>query len=92
MGFKDKLRNIKDCVANSMIYNVYYNEDLDSSLVYLESRDGLDFTGNIFQNCRGIVYWKIWRLGLYVHAKPQVVNKIRALEKNYIWKIDKILK
>ena len=91
MGFKDKLRNIKDCVANSMIYNVYYNEDLDSSLVYLESRDGLDFTGNIFRIAEELSTGKYGDLKLYVHAKPQVVDKIRALEKNYNLKIDKII-
>ena len=49
MGFKSKLLNFKDCAVNSMIYNTYYNSDLDNDLIYLESRDGLDFTGNIFR-------------------------------------------
>ena len=49
MGFKSKLLNLKDCAINSMIYKAYYEDSLDENLVYLESRDGLDFTGNIFR-------------------------------------------
>ena len=37
MGFKSKFRNFKECAINSMIYDTYYNKDLDENLVYLES-------------------------------------------------------
>lgn len=91
MGFKTKLRNFKDCAVNSMIYKTYYEEELDSNLVYLESRDGLDFTGNIFRIVEELSTGRYGDLKIYVHAKPQVVDKIREFQKNYDLKIDKII-
>lgn len=91
MGFKSKIRNFKDCNINSMIYNTYYNDDIDEKLVYLESRDGLDFTGNIFRIAEELSNEEYNDLKLYVHAKPQVVGKIKAFQKNYNLKIDKII-
>lgn len=91
MGVKSKLINLKDCAINSMIYNAYYNKDLDDNLVYLESRDGLDFTGNIFRIVEELSKDEYSNLKIHVHAKPQVVDKIRALQKNYDLRIDKII-
>ena len=91
MGFKSKLQNIKDCAINSMIYNEYYNGNLDDNLVYLESRDGLDFTGNIFRIVEELSTGEYGNLKINVHAKPHVVDKIKALQKNYNLKIDKII-
>lgn len=91
MGLKSKLRNLKDCAVNSMIYNVYYNNDLDENLVYLESRDGLDFTGNIFRIVEELSGGNYGNLKIHVHAKPQVVGKIKEFQKNYNLKIDKIV-
>ena len=91
MGFKSKMRNFKDCAINSMIYKEYYNEGLDDKLVYLESRDGLDFTGNIFRIVEELSTSQYDDLKLYVHAKPHVVDKVKALAKNYNLKIDKIV-
>lgn len=91
MGFKSKLLNLKDCAINSMIYDTYYNKDIDENLVYLESRDGLDFTGNIFRIVEELSGGNYGNLKIHVHAKPQVVDKIKALKKNYNLKIDKII-
>lgn len=91
MGFKSKLLNFKDCAINSMIYNTYYNQYLDENLVYLESRDGLDFTGNIFRIVEELSSGSYGVLKIHVHAKPQVVDKIREFQKNYNLKIDKII-
>lgn len=91
MGFKSKLLNFKECAVNSMIYRQYYNDDLDDKLVYLESRDGLDFTGNIFRIVEELSKGKYGDFKIHVHAKPQVVDKIKALMKNYDLKIDKII-
>ena len=90
MGFKSKIRNLKDCAVNSMIYNNYYDEDIDDNLVYLESRDGLDFTGNIFRITEELSTGKYGDLKIHVHAKPQVVDKIKAYQKNYNLKIDSL--
>ena len=91
MGFKSKLRNFKEGAVNSMIYNTYYNEDLDEKLVYLESRDGLDFTGNIFRIVEELSNGNYDDLKIHVHAKPHVVDKIKDYQKNYNLHIDKII-
>ena len=91
MGFKTKLRNFKDCAVNSMIYKAYYDDGLDDNLVYFESRDGLDFTGNIFRIVEELSTGKYGNFKIHVHAKPQVVDKIKAFQKNYNLKIDKII-
>ena len=74
-----------------MIYNAYYNDEIDEKLVYLESRDGLDFTGNIFRIVEELSNGDYDDLKIYVHAKPQVVDKIREFQKNYNLRIDKII-
>lgn len=91
MGFKSKLRDFKDTAVNSMIYNTYYKEDIDDNLIYLESRDGLDFTGNIFRIVEELSTGKYGDFRIHVHAKPHVVDKIRSFQKNYDLKIDKII-
>ncbi len=91
MGFKSKLLNFKDCAVNSMIYNTYYNDDIDEKLIYLESRDGLDFTGNIFRIVEELSSGNYGDFKIHVHAKPHVVDKIKAFQKNYNLKIDKII-
>ena len=91
MGFKSDLHNFKDRVINSMVYNAYYNDDLDEKLVYLESRDGLDFTGNIFRIVEELSTGDYDDLKIYVHAKPHVVDKIKDYQKNYNLRIDKII-
>ena len=91
MGFKSKLINFKDCAVNSMIYNEYYKKDIDEKLVYLESRDGLDFTGNIFRIVEELSTGNYGDFKIHVHAKPQVVDKIKSFQKNYNLKIDKII-
>ncbi|WP_458453944.1 CDP-glycerol glycerophosphotransferase family protein [Methanobrevibacter sp.] len=91
MGIKSKLRNLKECAANSMIYNVYYNEGIDDKLVYLESRDGLDFTGNVFRIVEELSTGKYGDLKIFVHAKPNAQSKIESLKKNYDLRIDKVI-
>lgn len=91
MGFKSKLINLKDCAVNSMIYDAYYNKDIDENLVYLESRDGLDFTGNIFRIVEELSTGQYGELKIYVHAKPHIVDRIRAYQENYDLKIDRII-
>ena len=91
MGFKSKLLNFKECAVNSMIYKTYYDDDLDEKLVYFESRDGLDFTGNIFKIVEELSTGKYGDYKIHVHAKPNVVDKIKEFKKNYNLKIDKII-
>ena len=91
MGVKSKLLNLKDCAVNSMIYKQYYEEGIDENLVYLESRDGLDFTGNIFRIVEELSNEKYSNLKICVHAKKQVHPKIKSYQKNYNLRIDEII-
>ena len=84
MGFKSKLVHFKDNAANSMIYKSYYNDDIDDNLVYLESRDGYDFTGNILRIAEELSSGDYGNLKINVYAKEDVVNKIKILSKNII--------
>ena len=91
MGIKSKILNFKECAINSMIYREYYEGSIDENLVYLESRDGLDFTGNIFRIVEELSTGKYGDLKIHVHAKKQVHPKIEKLKKHYNLKIDKII-
>ena len=43
------LLSLKKGIVNSLIYKNYYHSKIDENIVYLESRDGTDFTGNILR-------------------------------------------
>ena len=90
-GWKSKLLNFKECAINSMIYRNYYNKKIDENLVYLESRDGFDFTGNIFRIVEALSTGKYGKFKICVHVKPQAVEKIKQFQKHYDLKIDKIV-
>ena len=77
-------------ISNSSIYSNYYKK-IDENLVYLESREGHDFTGNIFKIVEELSTGNYGNFKIYVHAKPEIVKKINALKKNYNLKIDKII-
>lgn len=91
MSFKQKIRNLKDCRDNSAIYDVYYNEQLDDSLIYFESRNGLDFAGNIFRIVEELSTGKYGEFTICVYAKKDVVLKIKRYQKNYDLKIDRFI-
>ena len=91
MGIKSKILNFKECYINSMIYDEYYDGTIDENLVYLESRDGLDFTGNIFRIVEELSTGEYGDLKIHVHAKKQVHPKIEKLKQFYNLKIDKII-
>lgn len=75
---------------NSKIYSNYYSS-IDKKLVYLESRDGEDFTGNIFRIVEELSTGNYGYLKIYVYAKPEVNDKIKTFKKNYKLKINKII-
>ena len=70
MGFKQKIRNIKDCKDNSSIYDVYYKENIDESLIYFESRNGRDFAGNILRIIEEISTGRYGDFNICVFANP----------------------
>ena len=91
MGFKQKIRNIKDCKDNSSIYDVYYKENIDESLIYFESRNGRDFAGNILRIIEEISTGRYGDFTIHVFANPAVKLSIEEFQKNYNLKIDRII-
>lgn len=91
MSFKSKLKNLNECRLNSSIYKTYYNSKIDEKIVYLESRNGSDFTGNIFRIAEEISTGRYGNFKIYVFAKERVKDKIKQLEKNYNLNIHKII-
>lgn len=91
MNIKNKLIHLKDSTLNSMVYRSYYNSKIDDNIVYLESRNGSDFTGNIFRIAEELSTGKYGDLKLYVYADRDVKDKIIQLKKNYDLKITKII-
>lgn len=92
-NFMDKqdINEFKQHFINGLIYHSYYHKKIDDNLVYVESREGNDFTGNILRIVEELSTGKYGNLKIHVFAKEKVHNKIKELEKNYSLKIDKII-
>ena len=94
MSIKRKLKRKADvykiAAINSAVYRAY-DKKVDKNLIYMESRDGNDFTGNILKIAEEISSGKYGNFKIHVFAKKEVHSKIRQLEKNYNFKIDKII-
>ncbi|AMD17393.1 hypothetical protein TL18_04780 [Methanobrevibacter sp. YE315] len=91
MGLIDKLHNFKDCYESSKIYDAYYNQCIDQKRVYLESRNGNDFTGNIFRIAEELSKGEYGHYKIYVFANEEVKAKIIEFQKNYNLNIRKII-
>ncbi|WP_406535718.1 CDP-glycerol glycerophosphotransferase family protein [Methanobrevibacter sp.] len=91
MGFKDKFKNLKECKINSTIYDAYYNQDIDDKIIYVESRNGYDFTGNIFRIVEELSTGSYGDFKIYVFAHSHVKPKIQEFKKNYNLNIYKII-
>ena len=90
----NRLKNIKKKIVsyyweiryltiNTICYFIYDNFKLDENLVFIESRDGLDFTGNMFRIAEELSKEKYKHLKIYVYAKGDVQNLIKELKQNY---------
>ncbi|WP_406535721.1 CDP-glycerol glycerophosphotransferase family protein [Methanobrevibacter sp.] len=95
MSFKLKIKNrietTKYSLINSLIYYNYYHKDIDEKLVYVESRSGKDFTGNVFKIVEELSTGKYGDFKIVVFAKKNIHSKIKELQKNYSLKIDRII-
>ena len=83
MGFKDKFRNLKECKINSAIYKEYTDSKIEDDIVYVESRNGFDFTGNIFRIVEELSTGAYGDFRIYVFAHPHIKSKIEEYKKNY---------
>ena len=94
MGFKEAIKHslmlLKDSLLNSLIYFTYYNMKIDEHAIYVESRDGNDFTGNILRIVEEISSGEYGDYKIYVFAKKGVHEKIKRLSKSYNLKIHRI--
>ena len=86
-----KIRNLKECMDNTSIYDAYYTSPIDDNLIYFESRNGRDFTGNIFRIVEEVSTGKYGDFRIHVYATPSVKRKILEYKKEYSLKIDKII-
>ena len=91
MGLISKLNNLRDCYGSSRIYDIYYNLDIDERIAYLESRNGNDFTGNIFRIAEELSNDEFGDLKIYVYANEEIKSKIADFKKNYNLKIHKVI-
>ncbi len=91
MQLRQKIRNIKDCYDNTSIYDAYYSSPIDENLIYFESRNGRDFTGNIFRIIEELSTGAYGDYKICVYATEKVKPRILDFKRNYNLKIDRIL-
>ncbi len=94
MSLKSKLKRRigknKEGIINTSIYKAY-GENIDENIVYFESRDGNDFTGNIFRIVEELSTGKYGEYKIYVYAKAEAAKRIEGLRENYNLNIHKII-
>lgn len=88
---KEDINEFKQHLINSLIYYNYYHKKIDDNLVYVESRQGNDFTGNVLRIVEELSTGNYGNFKIHVYAKPEVQSKIKELQKNYSLKIDKFI-
>ncbi len=86
-----KAKRKENLLENSQIYSNYY-KDIDENLVYLESRDGNDFTGNIFRMIEELSTGDYSDLKIAVFVNEKGLERLKEAKKNYNLKINKIIK
>ena len=94
MGLKEAIKHslmlLKESIYNTLIYFAYYHMKIDENAIYVESRDGNDFTGNILRIVEEISYGEYGDYKIYVFAKKDIHEKIKRLSKSYNLKIHRI--
>ena len=80
MGFKEAMKHslmlIKESILNTMIYFAYYHMKIDEHAIYVASRDGNDFTGNILRIVEEISSGDYGDYKIHGFAKKDVHEKI----------------
>lgn len=88
-NFKGLMNKFKGISINSIIYFIY-NHNIKDNVVYLESRDGNDFTGNILRIVEELSSGDYGDYKIYIFAKKELHQKIKKLQRNYNLKITHI--
>ena len=85
-----KFKRYRRFKSNTAIYEEY-TKPIIENLVFVQSRDGGDFTGNIFRIVEELSTGDYGDFKICVLAKNDAPSKIREFQKNYNLKIDKII-
>lgn len=80
---KKKYNALRTLLVNSWCYFIYYHVKLDDNLIFLESRDGKDFTGNIFRIVEELSKEEYKNFKIVIWARKDIHKKIRKLVKTY---------
>ena len=75
-----KIEDLKYATINSWIYYNYYHGDIDENLVYVESVNGKDFSGNVFRIVEELTKGDYGKLRIVVYAKKEIQPMIRKLQ------------
>lgn len=86
-NFKSLINQFKGIFINSIIYFIYYHIKIKDNVVYVESRDGNDFTGNILRIVEELSSGNYGKYKIFIFAKKELHPKIKRLQKNYNLKI-----
>lgn len=82
-----KVRKIKNGIKkynrNTFWYSICYKKPIQDNLVFVESRDGQDFTGNIFRIVEELAKREYCHLTVVVFAVGSVKNRIEKLQEKY---------
>lgn len=83
--FKDKIKSIQILLMQTLIYYYYYHRKVNNQLVYIESKSGEDFAGNMLRIAEELSkpeYGKL-RIIFFVKKEKHCIEKYRALIKRY---------
>lgn len=83
---KQRYNKFRVLLVRSWWYFLYYHAKLDDKLVFVESRDGKDFTGNIFCIVQELSKEEYQDLKICVWVRKEALPTFRTLQKNYALK------
>lgn len=80
---KKRIEALRVDLRNSYWYAFSYKRKIDENMIFVESRDGLDFTGNIFRIVEELAKDEYSNFKVYVLARKNVAARIERLKSKY---------
>ena len=90
-NLKKRINKFREFLNNSLIYFVYYNMKIDKNIIFIESKDGKDFVGNMLRIVEELSSGDYRDYKIYVYAEKDISEKIKELQKNYNLKIHRVI-